>query len=115
MLKFRNAFLHLRRYNSYIVLVYILDGHYRLYSLYTARRDGRNGILLLELIEIVNRVLIAAPFSGSLIRTCQSVHLIGHDSCLPHAWLHVLENLIGTAGWSPAAMAAGAYRPNSAA
>ena len=33
-------------------------------------------------------------------------HLIGHDSCLPHARLHVLENLLGTAGWSPAAMAA---------
>ena len=36
-------------------------------------------------------------------RTCPSVHLIGRDSCLPHARLHVLENLLGTAGWSPAA------------
>ena len=44
------------------------------------------------------------PFSISLVRTCPSVHMIGHDSCLPHARLHVLENLLGKAGWSPAAI-----------
>ena len=34
-------------------------------------------------------------FSRSLVRTCPSVHLIGHDSCLSHARPHVLENLLG--------------------
>ena len=62
---------------------------------------------VLEPFEIVDWVAIAAPvLSRSLVRACPSVHLIDHDSCLPHALLHVLENLLGTAGWSPAALAA---------
>ena len=43
-----------------------------------------------------------------LLLYLHSPTLIGRDTCLPHARLHVLENLLGTAGWSPAAMATGA-------
>ena len=55
--------------------------------------------------HLVFRGNVTTSTSRSLVRTCPSVHLIGHDSCLPHARL-VLENLLGKAGWSPAAMAA---------
>ena len=34
------------------------------------------------------------PFPRSLVRNCTSANLIGHDSCLPYARLHVLESLL---------------------
>ena len=64
------------------------------------------GSCVLELVKIVNWVAIAAPFLEITGSNLPIVHLIGHDSCLPHAWLHVLENHLGKVGWSPAAMAA---------
>ena len=64
------------------------------------------GSCVLELVEIVNWVAIAAPVLEITGLNLPIVHLVGHDSCLPNARLHVLENLLGKAGWSPAAMAA---------
>ena len=78
------------------------------------RRDGRFRILR-------SRVGRNCELSGDFCSrsrdhwfklTHTSVHLIGYDTCLPHAQLHVLvknQNLLGKAGWSPAAVADEAF------
>ena len=66
------------------------------------------GSCTLESVEIVNLVAIAAPvLEITGLNLPIRLQWISHDSCLPHARLHVLENLLGKAGWSPAVMADG--------